>query len=236
MRKKDQIKAWYKRVASTYDKDYEQGVRDQFYEHFYLKPMLTYGDLVNKKILELGCGTGRMTKRLARYTDDLTAIDISDAMLKEIDMGIETRCIDMDEMDFESDTFDIVTATGSLECVEDLAQVFNEVYRVLKRGGKFLFSLHNKALHISFYTWVKSFNRKTYFKTDHFSWRCIKKLLKASGFTPIYHHTVYFLPYDLMPNWFKEMFLKQLLYIDSLLGRCMVTKAGGAEHCIGVIK
>ena len=98
------------------------------------------------KVLELGCGTGDMWKGhedLIRACDRLVLSDFSDGMLKNakanlIDcVGLEYRVIDIQNIPFEDESFDVLIANMMLYHVPDMNRGLSEIRRVLKKGGDF---------------------------------------------------------------------------------------------------
>ncbi|MFZ2189199.1 MAG: methyltransferase domain-containing protein [Candidatus Magasanikiibacteriota bacterium] len=103
------------------------------------------GDIKDKKILDVGAGNGRLASRLVKEGTEVTALDVSEEMLKKIDQKfnknltkIKTVIGDAECLPFEDSSFDIVIATFLIVHLKDLNLFFDEVYRVLKPGGKFL--------------------------------------------------------------------------------------------------
>lgn len=98
------------------------------------------------KVLELGCGTGDMWKNregLIKLCSKLTLSDFSEGMLSTAKNNIG-KCnnvdyiiIDIQEIPFEKETFDVVIANMMLYYVPDIDKGLAEVRRVLKRGGLF---------------------------------------------------------------------------------------------------
>lgn len=98
------------------------------------------------KVLELGCGTGRMwlgQEELVGRCRPLVLSDFSEGMLaaaRETLKGyeaIEYRRIDIQSIPFPEDSFDAVIANMMLYHVPDLDKALSEVRRVLKPGGRF---------------------------------------------------------------------------------------------------
>ena len=66
---------FYDAWAKTYDEDINSTIYiDELYFHKF------WGNLNNKKALEIGCGSGRNTQKLAQANHNITAIDISKNM------------------------------------------------------------------------------------------------------------------------------------------------------------
>ena len=98
------------------------------------------------RVLELGCGTGDMWKNkedLIRLCSRLTLSDFSKAMIAAAKSNIgehenvEYKAIDIQEISYKNETFDVVIANMMLYHVPDLAKGLAEVRRVLKKGGFF---------------------------------------------------------------------------------------------------
>jgi len=100
----------------------------------------------NLRVLELACGTGRVTRRLRAAlpaSATLVATDLFDAMLDHArgsveEPGIEWRQADMQELPFNDGEFDVVVCQYGLMFLPDKPQGFREARRVLREGGRFL--------------------------------------------------------------------------------------------------
>ncbi len=126
----------YDLAASVYDK--KEGYLNSF-EKGRISGIL--GDLKGKKVLDVGAGTGRLTVELARTGAEVTALDVSEEMLKVLkrkNAQIEAVIGEAEDLPFGDNTFDFVTAAFLVVHLKDPIRFFNEVYRVLKVGGKFL--------------------------------------------------------------------------------------------------
>ena len=98
------------------------------------------------RVLELGCGTGDMwagKEDVVEKCSRLVLSDFSEGMLatakgKLQQYGkIDYQVIDIQDIPFEEDSFDIVIANMMLYHVPDLQKGLSEVRRVLKSGGIF---------------------------------------------------------------------------------------------------
>ncbi len=103
-------------------------------------------------VLELGCGTGSLTMRLARAGYDMIGVDNSPAMLQEAvektreeSLDILYLLQDMREFELYGTVRAVVSICDSMNYVteeEDLLQVFRLVNNYLDPGGLFLFDLN----------------------------------------------------------------------------------------------
>ena len=97
--------------------------------------------------LDIGCGTGALTTRLAAYAKHITALDIAPGMLRVAkqndDKGVisEFICADAEQLPFTVQQFDLVFSSFVLQWCDDLGQVLADVYALLRPGGRFVFSI-----------------------------------------------------------------------------------------------
>ena len=101
--------------------------------------------LSGKRVLELGCGTGKNTEWLAANARSVTALDFSPGMLARAHQRVTTTNVRFAEHDIrnplplDDESVDIVVGNLVLEHVDELASVFAEAARVLAIGGQFFF-------------------------------------------------------------------------------------------------
>lgn len=97
------------------------------------------------RILELGCGNGFLWKKNAgaiRPSWDITLSDFSEGMLQAAreslgDSHFKYEIIDIQDIPYENDSFDIIIARHMLYHVPDIDKALSEVSRVLKPTGRF---------------------------------------------------------------------------------------------------
>jgi SAM-dependent methyltransferase len=95
-------------------------------------------------VLDLGCGTGVLTKALAALGHDVTGVDISQAMLDKIgpesDAGrITLRQGNVYDLPFANASFDGVTTRWVIPHFRDWPVILKEAARVLRPGGVMVF-------------------------------------------------------------------------------------------------
>lgn len=126
----------YDLAAVNYDK--RQNYLNSFEQGKILHLM---GDFAGKNILDVGAGTGRLTVELSRAGGILTALDVSEEMLKILarkDKKVELAVGDAESLPFADNSFDWVVAAFLVVHLKDPVKFFDEAYRVLKDGGRLL--------------------------------------------------------------------------------------------------
>ena len=107
-------------------------------------------DLSGDRLLDIGCADGTYTVRLAESFKQVDGIDIEPERLADFHARTSLRQVirvhemSADKLEFDSNTFDVVTAIEVLEHVADLPGVFAEVARVLRPGGRFCVTTPNR--------------------------------------------------------------------------------------------
>lgn len=106
--------------------------------------------LPTDRVLELGCGYGRVLEFLARQADDVVGIDNSQASLQMARRdGVRCRLIRMDavHLGFRDDVFDkVVCIQNDISAFHvDQITLVREVVRVTKPGGAVFFSSYAEA-------------------------------------------------------------------------------------------
>ena len=140
----------YSEFASVYDELMTEIPYDTYAELI----ELAANGIAGKKILDIGCGTGLLSVKLAKMGGDVTGVDLSPEMLRiasERANALSTyqlrllnnRCSNL--RDFLS--FDVaVIAIDSLNYVidrEEVIQTLQNVYDSLAGGGVLLFDVHS---------------------------------------------------------------------------------------------
>ena len=103
------------------------------------------------KILDIGVGGGRTTRYLLPLASDYTGVDYVPEFVERVKRKYEAGNFsvgdarDLKELADESFDFVLFSYNG-IDAVsqEDRLRILKEVYRVLKKGGMFMFSSHNR--------------------------------------------------------------------------------------------
>ena len=115
--------------------------------------LLDYGyDIVSKKVLELGAGSGRITSVLKHRASEYCATDINPDMiliLRDVHPGIKAMVADARRLDrFQEGEYDtVIFSFNGIDCLpfHERPVALSEIYRALTPGGAFIHSTHNVA-------------------------------------------------------------------------------------------
>ncbi len=149
--------------ASSKDEEHFPATIDPRIFHVQLI-LRTFGDLAGKRVLDAGCGKGRFARVLRgeHPSARITAMDISESMLKFVPSGISPCSATLISLPFQEGAFDAVYATESLEHAVEVDKAVAELCRVLKPGGKLVIIDKNAEHWGRFKTpeWERWFGRK----------------------------------------------------------------------------
>lgn len=122
------------------------------------------------RILELGCGNGaQWNKRIDTLPENCTLIlsDLSCGMVDKVwqkyskHSNVMVQRVDIQDIPFPSETFDVIIANHMLYHVPDLNKALSEVSRVLKPKGKFYAATNgNGGMRLYLHEALKKFNPK----------------------------------------------------------------------------
>ena len=145
--KEEYIKDVFTEIAEYYDEmnDIMSMGMVQGWHKFMMKKA---GDIHGKRCLDVGTGTGEIAFFVARTAgagSSVTGVDITPGMLEiagkkesELDLPvkIDWQVGDALNLQFEDDSFDLVTSGYMLRNVCNILQAVTEMHRVLRPGGK----------------------------------------------------------------------------------------------------
>jgi ubiquinone/menaquinone biosynthesis C-methylase UbiE len=101
----------------------------------------TLADMQFEHCLEIGCGTGKNTEWLMTRSQKLTALDLSDEMLRVAREKIRAEHVTFIQHDilqdwsFGNGPFDLVTFSLVLEHIEDLNAIFRKLAAITNTGS-----------------------------------------------------------------------------------------------------
>lgn len=111
------------------------------------------------RVLEIGCGAGHLTLRLAEQGLQVDAVDSSEAMVAAtssqaraagLDGRIRASVADVHRLPHEPGSFDLVVAVGVIPWLHSPGEAVAEMARVLRPGGALILTADNRARLASF--------------------------------------------------------------------------------------
>ncbi|MBU1245959.1 MAG: class I SAM-dependent methyltransferase [Nanoarchaeota archaeon] len=135
-----------------YNKNFKEWLNKKGLAHSHLEKPAMYsllGNVRGKTILCLGCGAGEECAYIKSLgAKKVIGVDISKGLIKLAKRNfpdIEFKVMDMEKLKFAKSSFDLIYSSLVLHYVKNWVRVFNEVKKVLKKNGVFLFSTHHPA-------------------------------------------------------------------------------------------
>lgn len=108
-----------------------------------------FNDVGNKKILEIGCGTGESLIYISKQgKPELWGLDISEEQIKKTKQKFEKLSLESklicspmeEECGLPNNYFDIIYSVYGIGWTTNLNLTFDRISRYLKKGGQFIFS------------------------------------------------------------------------------------------------
>lgn len=138
----------YTSFASVYDEFMDNIPYDDWVD--YLEKLLKKYEVPTNLILDMGCGTGSVTRRLASKGYDMIGIDNSEEMLSiAIEKSTENDILyllqDMRELELYGTVGGVVSICDSMNYItdeEELCDVFRLVNNYLEKDGVFIFDMN----------------------------------------------------------------------------------------------
>jgi len=143
--------SWNAHASRFYEEDYLslEDIDFDSYDYPTDKDLNIIGNVDGLNALEIGSGTCNCGIILAKNGARVTCSDISEEQIKigkqvakKAGVEISTVCSDMADLSFaETSSFDLVISMSAICYAEDFNKVCAEVNRVLKPGGRFIYSV-----------------------------------------------------------------------------------------------
>jgi trans-aconitate methyltransferase len=146
----------------------------------------------NEHILDVGCGTGTLTEKIAEAGAIVTGIDASPEMIakaKQSYNNIEFFVKDASNFSFDK-RFDAVFSNATFHWIKNQQQLVQNIYDVLKPGGRLVYEMGAKHNIKSIHNAVKKvlidegFEQNTKIEVNYFSSAAEQAtMLEKAGFT-----------------------------------------------------
>lgn len=191
-----------------------------------------------EKVLEIGCGDGEFTKRVAEIGANVIATDITPEVLARAKSDVNFDNVrfkreNCEQLSFKEETFEIVCGVSILHHV-DLNRALREAHRVLKKGGRLFFTepnlLNPIILFASNNSWLRKKMEFTPRELALFRWD-VEKALKHIGF-----HKIIVKNYDFLYPKTPKLLIKVVEKLSLLLGKIPIIKEISGSILIYAVK
>ncbi len=146
------MKSVFDRSAEKYDEWYEseRGRRIDEIETNLIMSLLK--PRKGERILDVGCGTGNYSIKLAKLGCVVVGIDPSKDMINralEKSMKLHLKDVSFklgkaEELPFPDEDFDAVVSVTAIEFFDEVEKAVSEMFRVLKSGGRLVIGTINR--------------------------------------------------------------------------------------------
>lgn len=145
----DTVQRFYEQEAKVYDEarfKSHQGMYSDFIQKSTVLELI--GECKGKHILEIGSGTGRFTRELAKRGAHVVCVDLSRKMHEQSRLtlrydGAEYFVMSGLTLGFADESFDGCLTVNVMSHIKNDSGIFEEVRRVLKKGGFFVANFPN---------------------------------------------------------------------------------------------
>jgi SAM-dependent methyltransferase len=106
--------------------------------------LTSFGDLAQKRLLDIACGTGHLAGTSHNYAAISKGVDFASAMVKQARSNypdVTFKEGNAEQLPYPENTFDAVACGFGLLHLERPEQAVKEAWRVLKRGGRYTFTV-----------------------------------------------------------------------------------------------
>ena len=135
-------------------RDYFEAIEKYRYEVYapWMKRVIGFDEFAGKSLLEIGCGTGTDLLQFARGGASVTGLDLTPRSIEIARRRFEVYGLqgsfgigDAEHLAFPDASFDAVYSFGVLHHTPRTARAVEEVYRVLRPGGRAIVMLYHKS-------------------------------------------------------------------------------------------
>ena len=126
---------------------------ESVYNSRYERPAMLrlLGDIAGQRVLDAGCGAGQLTAELIDRGASVAGIDVSENMISIARERVGDQAAFFvgsfdGRLPFEDASFDVVVASLALHYLRDWAPPLAEFRRVLRPGGRIVFSTHHPTM------------------------------------------------------------------------------------------
>jgi ubiquinone/menaquinone biosynthesis C-methylase UbiE len=145
----DEAKQWWEKHAREFQETVQLPIDVIYGQHISEKELQLIGPVTGKHLLEIGCGGAQCGIAFAKQGAIVSGVDIAAAQLEYANELAEKNSVsitfyqrDMTNLaPIDPESQDIVFSSIAFHYVDDIISCFQEVYRVLKSKGLFVWSV-----------------------------------------------------------------------------------------------
>ncbi len=195
--KKDPL--YYEKIGENFDKFMSE--YDVYQRTHLILNKLLLSEKGNKNIsmLEIGCGTGKISQELNHLTDHLTVSDISEKLCKDVAQKIGCKYLvgDCANLPIADESFDIIVSSECIEHTPNPYASLLEMKRVLRKGGRLVITTPNKIWYPVLIL-SQILKLRKYEGTENWTWPFkTKAWLVSNGFADIYFSGCHLFPWQI---------------------------------------
>lgn len=144
----DQNRRAYDQIAEDYHEKRTDPSRNAWNEFLEVPTMerLLKPQVRQKRVLDVGCGTGLLTEKIYQWGGDVFGVDPSPKMIEKAESlhrKIPFQVGSAEKLPYADSIFDVAASSLVLHYIENLCIPFSEISRVLKPGGQLVFTMHH---------------------------------------------------------------------------------------------
>lgn len=141
----------YDEFAAAYSAANESSLLNAWYERPAMLDLA--GDVVGKRVLDAGCGSGPLALALRDAGATVSGFDLSPAMVQlareRLGPDADLQVADLDKtLPYDDERFDVIVCSLALHYLEDWQQPLTELRRVLKHGGRLVVSVPHPFVYL----------------------------------------------------------------------------------------
>lgn len=141
---------------------FEHQLKNRYRLEPFIPPFAEFEKQRNKRVLEIGVGLGADHQMFAQNGAILYGCDLTDraiAKTKErfrlLGLNSTLAVADAENLPFASDEFDLVYSWGVIHHSPNTEKAIEEIYRVLKKGGKAKIMIYYKYSLVGIMLWIR---------------------------------------------------------------------------------
>ena len=189
---------YYEKLGPDFDRlmsDYDVSRRIDLI----FKRLLLHSDSSShRSVLEIGCGTGKISAELRKRPWQLTVNDISEKLCRQVADSLNCECLvgDCQKLACADEVYDIIVSSECIEHTLNPWLAMKEMKRVLKKGGCLIVTTPNQ-LWYPVLLLMQSLKIRKFRGIENWTWPwAMRDWLKKNDFSNIYFGGCHLFPWQ----------------------------------------